>query len=80
MRAGEIKILILKSWVNGILEGLRGMCSGTGQRYSVSMITPQPGICYRAYLVPQWNKGLWGTDVKATSSICQEGSSKAEQT
>lgn len=31
MRAGEMKISVLKGWVDGILEGLRGMCPGTGQ-------------------------------------------------
>lgn len=32
-----MKILILKSWVNGLLEGLRGMCFGTRQQNSVSL-------------------------------------------
>lgn len=32
MKAGELKIFIVKRWVNGIEEGIGGICSGDRTR------------------------------------------------
>lgn len=55
-----MKILISQGWINGILEGIRGICSGDRTSVFSKYVSLFSDRLVTGYLRPKWSKGLRG--------------------